>query len=209
MKSHTIHWVFWFPCQALENCYCPKDLGYSREVLIKTKEASKGREAAWAHGTSLKWRVHDLPWMLLELYLLCSANNILGVDYGMVEVSKNWTQKCSCCPTSAKQRWRITSVDLLVWECFAGSWSPCCPSGPQAAFQPVIPQHVLVSRVNPPEVQSLVIPHVELVQIPLRPFLQPAKASLKVTQPSGVLPRPLIYKLAEGKFHLPAFSQQG
>lgn len=106
------------------------------KYYFKKKEISKGREAAWAHGTSLKWWVHDLPWMLLKLYLLCLANNISGVDHRMIEVSKNWTQKCSCCPTSAKQRWRLTSLHLLVWGCFARSWSSCCPSGHQTAFQP-------------------------------------------------------------------------
>lgn len=69
---------------------------------------------------------------------------------------------------------------FLLWGCIAGSCSSCYPPGlsQQAAFQPLSPQHVLVHGINPPQMQSLALPFVELHKIPLCPFLQPVKVSL-------------------------------
>lgn len=49
MQSHTIYIGFsdvLFQCQAMENCYCPKNLGYLMKDELKLRKFQKVEEQA-------------------------------------------------------------------------------------------------------------------------------------------------------------------
>ena len=116
--------------------------------------------------------------------------------------------------TSAEQRGRISSLDLLATlllvqprtplAFFAASASTWCPPGPslQSCFPAAHPQLVLVPGAVPPQGQDFACPLVELQEVPVSPFLQPVEVPLGGSATSWCLSHSsqcgIVSKLAEG-----------
>ena len=136
--------------------------------------------------------------------------------------ASNWAQYATCGLSSAEQRGRVTSLDLLVIFCLMqprillallwgkGTLLPPVQPGVhqdpqvffcQAAFQPGGPQHILVHGFVPPQVQDCALLFVELDEVPVSPFLQPVVVPLDGSTTVGCISHSsqfdVICKLAE------------